>query len=122
MHPFDLESGNLQALQNAPEHYPKLMKILIPRSTFKGIRYHLDRCGINAAVVYPDLDGLARHIEWLYRAGYKATEHAIDNLEPRRSDQAPRQGIDSGGKSGLEYSNPEEEGPIGKTGYPVEGD
>ena len=59
-------SRNLQSLQEAQEHHPKLKKILVPKSSFADIRYQLDRCGINAAVIYPELDGLARHIEWLY--------------------------------------------------------
>jgi hypothetical protein len=97
VHPSDQESNNLQALQDAPEHHPKLAKILVPSSAFRDIRYQLDRCGINAAVVYPDLDGLARHIEWLYRAGYAAvTTDGADILET--------------------------EGPLGKTSYPVSGE
>jgi hypothetical protein len=100
VHPSDRESGNLQALQDAPEHHSKLVKILVPRSVFREIRYQLDRCGINAAVVYPDLDGLARHIEWLYRAGYAVTDRGADI-------------------PGLEF---DVEGPDGKTNYPVAGD
>jgi hypothetical protein len=95
VHPSDRESNNLQALQDAPEHHPKLVKILVPSSAFRDIRYQLDRCGINAAVVYPDLDGLARHIEWLYRAGYAVTTQGV----------------------GVDIQEPE--GPVGKTNYPV---
>lgn len=43
-----------------------LQKILIPATRMNVIRFHLDRCGINSASLYPDVDGLARHIEWSY--------------------------------------------------------
>ncbi|MBI5035295.1 MAG: hypothetical protein HZB51_32610 [Chloroflexi bacterium] len=43
-----------------------LNKIEIEPSAFKDIRRQLDRVGYNAASLYADLDGLARHIEWLY--------------------------------------------------------
>lgn len=66
VHPFIDQAGTLQSLQEAKEHHSKLAKIIVPRSSFSDIRYQLDRCGVNAAVIYPDLDGLARHIEWLY--------------------------------------------------------
>lgn len=66
VHPIVEISRTLQSLQEAQEHYSKLTKILIPKAGFANIRYQLDRCGINAAVIYPELDGLARHIEWLY--------------------------------------------------------
>jgi hypothetical protein len=66
VHSFDKDTGTFRSLQEAREHHEKLTKILVPRSAFAEIRYQLDRCGINAATVYPDIDGLARHIEWLY--------------------------------------------------------
>jgi hypothetical protein len=74
VHPVK-DSISVQSLQEAQEHRSKLKKILIRRSSFAAIRYHLDRCGINAAAIYPELDGLARHIEWLY-------SYADDECEP----------------------------------------
>lgn len=118
VHPFDQGSGNIQALQNAPEHHSKLMKVLVPASAFISIRYHLDRCGINAAVVYPELDGLARHIEWLYRAGHMTTEHTLDGANPKSSYQNPKQEIAPWGKSDAAMGSDLEEVPSGKTaGY-----
>ncbi len=43
-------------------------KLVIAPSDFCELRYDLDRCGVNAASMYPDLDGLARHLAWLYAA------------------------------------------------------
>jgi FRG domain len=43
-----------------------LTKIIIPASAFSDMRFHLDRCGINRATLFPDLDGLCKHLEWLH--------------------------------------------------------
>ena len=42
----------------------KLKKVLVPGNAFSGIRYDLDRCGINTSALFPGLDGLCRHIAW----------------------------------------------------------
>ncbi len=41
-----------------------LTKLIIPGRIFCEIRYDLDRCGINNASLFPDLDGLCEHIVW----------------------------------------------------------
>lgn len=43
----------------------KLKKFEIPANCFSTIRFQLDQCGINAAHLFPDLDGLASKIQWL---------------------------------------------------------
>jgi len=43
-----------------------LTKLIIPAQEFGEIRYQLDRFGVNNASLFPDLDGLCRHIDWLY--------------------------------------------------------
>jgi hypothetical protein len=42
--------------------------------TCRWIRFVLDSCGVNSASIYPDLDGLARHIYWRYRWGMSQTK------------------------------------------------
>lgn len=42
-----------------------LIKIIIPGEKFRGIRYNLDRCGVNDSSLFPDLDGICQHIEWV---------------------------------------------------------
>lgn len=42
--------------------------------TCRRIQSILDSCGINSASIYPDLDGLARHIYWRYRWGMSQTK------------------------------------------------
>jgi len=43
----------------------QLYKIMIPSLEFWKIRYHLDRCGINHASMFPDMVGLCDHLVWL---------------------------------------------------------
>lgn len=45
----------------------KLRRILIPGREFSELRYQVDRCGINDAVLFPDLDGLAANIAWRHQ-------------------------------------------------------
>jgi hypothetical protein len=42
----------------------RLRKVLIPATAFSPLRSELDRCGINAATLLADLDGLSRTIQW----------------------------------------------------------
>jgi len=45
-------------------------KLIVPKSARKGIKKILSSYGINRASLFPDLDGLARHIEWLRSDSY----------------------------------------------------
>jgi hypothetical protein len=38
---------------------------IIPESFRKGLKRSLHKYGVNAASLFPDLDGLSRHVEWL---------------------------------------------------------
>lgn len=42
----------------------KFNKFVIPSENFSAIRSDLDRCGINSGTMFPDLSGLAAHVEW----------------------------------------------------------
>ncbi|MBN1553198.1 MAG: FRG domain-containing protein [Phycisphaerae bacterium] len=42
-----------------------LTKLIIPRTRFAEFRYQLDRFGINSASMFPGLDGICSHIEWV---------------------------------------------------------
>ncbi len=41
-----------------------LLKIVISANAFSALRYELDKCAINSATMFPDLDGLCKNIEW----------------------------------------------------------
>jgi FRG domain len=44
---------------------PRLTKLVIFSSAFADIRFRLDQYGVNHSTVFPGLDGLSRHVEWL---------------------------------------------------------
>jgi hypothetical protein len=48
------------------EYAHLLFKIVIQKSCFVECRQRLHSFGINSAMMYPDIDGLAKHVEWLF--------------------------------------------------------
>jgi len=42
----------------------KLTKFIIPSESFSVLRSSLDRAGVNSVTLFPDLDGLAKDVEW----------------------------------------------------------
>ena len=46
-----------------------LRKWVIPSETCLGLKLALSRAGINRASLFPDLDGIAAHIDWLHKWG-----------------------------------------------------
>jgi hypothetical protein len=49
----------------------ELQKWVIPSDACLGIKIALSRAGINRASLFPDLDGIAAHINWLYKWGLR---------------------------------------------------
>jgi hypothetical protein len=49
-----------------PEYRSRLFKIKIASSCFGECKKWLHHFGINSAVMYQDIDGLAKHVEWLF--------------------------------------------------------
>ena len=47
-----------------------LVRVRIPHDKRKTMKDSLFRHGIHEAVLFPDLDGLARHIEWCQTCSY----------------------------------------------------
>jgi hypothetical protein len=45
--------------------HSEIAKFVIPAEHRKEIKKTLDKVGINTASMFPDLDGIARHIDWL---------------------------------------------------------
>jgi hypothetical protein len=60
--------------------------------TCRWIRFVLDSCGINSASIYPDLDGLARHIYWRYRRGMSQTKLEAARRRGGSGRRKPRSG------------------------------
>jgi hypothetical protein len=44
----------------------RLTKVVVAHSAFADIRFRLDQYGVNYSTVFPGLDGVSRHIEWLH--------------------------------------------------------
>lgn len=59
------EDGKIRGLEEDATFTEDLTKVIIPGMCFSELRYQLDRCGINSATLFPDLDGLCAHIQWL---------------------------------------------------------
>jgi hypothetical protein len=57
------------ALPFYPEAECECIKIIIPGRLRRELRYILYRYGVNRSTLFPDLDGLAKHLRWL-RADY----------------------------------------------------
>jgi hypothetical protein len=53
-----------------PENEGKCVHIRIPYKARKELKDSLFRHGVNEEVLFPDLDGLARHIQWCQTKGY----------------------------------------------------
>lgn len=63
-HSFTTKENKFIPLERNPRYSTKLIKLRIPPKEFQEMRYQLDRLNINAASLFPDLDGLCNHITW----------------------------------------------------------
>lgn len=53
-------------LENNTRYRSRIIKLIIDPNAFSLIRYRLDQFGINKSSIFPGLDGLSAHIEWLH--------------------------------------------------------
>lgn len=64
IHPFDKsKDAFVMAHESAKGEF---IKLIIPHDLFASLRYRLDQMGVNKASLFPDIDGLCGHVEWLY--------------------------------------------------------
>ncbi|WP_321927867.1 FRG domain-containing protein [Paraburkholderia guartelaensis] len=66
VHHFREQDGRFIPLEKHRRYGGQLKKVLIDGSSFMQIRCDLDRCGVNAGTMFPDLGGLAQHVEWQF--------------------------------------------------------
>jgi len=59
-------TSNFVALNKNAKYKKKLMKLIIPPEAFPSIRKDLNMFSANAALLFPDLDGLCSHLSWRY--------------------------------------------------------
>jgi hypothetical protein len=64
VHAYNANKKGFISVNNNKLYKDKLKKIIIPHESFATIRSELEQCNVNASTIYPDLDGLCRHITW----------------------------------------------------------
>jgi hypothetical protein len=65
IHGYSKEISSFVKLDEHEEFQERLIKFIIPSKLFWSFRYDLDILGINRMSLFPDLDGVSKHIEWL---------------------------------------------------------
>ncbi|NOR62060.1 MAG: FRG domain-containing protein [Rhodobacteraceae bacterium] len=76
VHRFSVKSSRFVALENNLELNSKLFEMVIPGAVKSQILWSLDRHGVNHTSLFPDLEGLCRHISW--KAHRQETDFEID--------------------------------------------
>lgn len=51
-------------LDHLRDYKDRIERVMIQPKHFADLRFHLDRLGVNSASLFPDVDGLARHLNW----------------------------------------------------------
>jgi hypothetical protein len=64
-HALDGEIDRFIGLDPASGYAGQLKAVTIPAGCFADVRGDLDRLAVNQASMFPDLDGLSRHLNWL---------------------------------------------------------
>ncbi|WP_080965611.1 FRG domain-containing protein [Chromobacterium subtsugae] len=58
------KSDRFIPLEKNKSYKERLIKLIIPGGVFRVLREDINRCGINSASIFPDLDGLTKQITW----------------------------------------------------------
>jgi len=64
------KTGEGKPLNKLKYYQDKLVKITIPADKFDEIKTQLHTLGINNSTLFPELDGLCKHLEWKYSIKY----------------------------------------------------
>ena len=65
VHKFMKTLDRFVPLEKNKAYSSKLTKLRIPPDSFVGMRFELDRFNVNSATLFPDIDGLCAHIQWV---------------------------------------------------------
>jgi len=65
IHRFMKTKKRFVPLEKNNRYATKLTKLRIPPASFAYMRFDLDRFNVNASTLFPDVDGLCSHIEWV---------------------------------------------------------
>jgi len=66
VHTYLDQSSRFVPFDKIEPYQSRLTKVIVSGSGFANIRFRLDQYGVNQSTVFPGLDGLSRHIEWLH--------------------------------------------------------
>lgn len=66
VHARSTKRTHFNSLDKLATYAPRIQELTIPADSFAGIRADLDRVSVNDATLFPDLDGLSRHLNWLH--------------------------------------------------------
>ncbi len=61
-----IENGEIKSLETDDAYGKKLIKVSIETNSVPAIRKQLQTLGINYSTVFPDIDGLCKHLAWRY--------------------------------------------------------
>jgi hypothetical protein len=67
LHCFAKKSKQFVPLERNPKIRPQLTEIVIPDDRRKDMLKSLDRHGISSRTLFPDLEGLCRHLNWKHQ-------------------------------------------------------
>jgi hypothetical protein len=67
VHRYSKKSKRFVALEQNPEVRKHLTEIIIPAAAREDMLKSLDRFGVNARSLYPDLQGLTSYLNWKHR-------------------------------------------------------
>jgi hypothetical protein len=70
VHKYIEPSKHFVPLESNKQQRSKLEKVMVPYRRFSRLRRDLDRCGVHAAALFPDLDGIASRLHNQYAAIY----------------------------------------------------
>lgn len=61
-----IENGKFRPIEDIPRFEERLLRITVEPEYFPAMRLYLDRLGVNAATLFPDLDSVTRYLEWVH--------------------------------------------------------
>lgn len=64
VHKWNAQQGRLTRIDGIARYRDRVRCFEIPSGSFADLRAGLDRMGVNRASLFPDLDGLTRHLNW----------------------------------------------------------
>jgi hypothetical protein len=81
------ENDEFSALDQVKQYKDRIKRLHIPADCFSSIRARLDRLAVNEAALFPGLDGLCTHLNWLNKRlpdEEKDIEKLVPDLTPPR--------------------------------------